>query len=235
MRDETGLPIKGYLEQLDDMMKRIATPETDEEEENPRGLRVNPPSKSPTPWGRADDVTTLGKGLHWFMTPGHGGLRVNLSIHPLAAEILAEGIVWARSNVAWFEEDNAWAHAVVASPVIAEAVGKGWGKSTEEITREAMQNIQQVQKWRRERVNPPQSETGLFWHFSLADPALFDPKSFRVVDSDGKGRLKLVTGRRIGKSATSIQKIMVSKAAEPDKARARGHAKDYLERRQTER
>jgi len=62
-----------------------------------------------TPWGRAQTLEKIGKGLAWAMTAGHGGLAVSAGMarKNLSHAALKEGRLMG--GYYWFEEDVAWA------------------------------------------------------------------------------------------------------------------------------
>lgn len=60
-----------------------------------------------TPWGKSDDSRRLAKGITFYGTPSHGGIRVTerAALEALSPAALQEAEVW--SGAYWFEEDVA--------------------------------------------------------------------------------------------------------------------------------
>ena len=58
-----------------------------------------------TPWGKAQSVTTIARGVRWVSTASHGGLGVSeaLARKVFTAAALAAG--FTQGGYVWFEED----------------------------------------------------------------------------------------------------------------------------------
>lgn len=75
-----------------------------------------PRTGSSTPWGTADGVTPVGRGIEFVSTPSHGGYYVPdalLRFIPTARQAWAKR--WSGS-VNWYEEDCCWAAVAEAFP-----------------------------------------------------------------------------------------------------------------------
>jgi len=69
-----------------------------------------------------------------------------------------------------------------------------------------------------------------FWHYRVADPALFQKRSFRTIDIPGHpGRGKFVVGKVKGGKTTSIQKVLIAKSFREDPSEAEIAAKHILD------
>lgn len=61
-------------------------------------LYVDPygnPTGPNTPWGKADSVTEIIRGVRWVATPGHGGLGVarGVALHILLVPVISTLVV----------------------------------------------------------------------------------------------------------------------------------------------
>jgi hypothetical protein len=68
-----------------------------------------------TPWGNSDHTRRMAKGITFYGTPSHGGIRVTpKAAEGLSAAALAEAEVWG--NAYWFEEDCTYALVLHEKP-----------------------------------------------------------------------------------------------------------------------
>lgn len=92
------------------------------------------PTGPNTPWGKADGVREIMRGVRWVNTPGHGGLGVAHS----AAEKLLTSAARRLGDYAggyyWYEEDVQCAIPFFEHPEWAHALGHTGGKEDHEKT-----------------------------------------------------------------------------------------------------
>ncbi|MCM1532753.1 MAG: hypothetical protein NC114_10855 [Ruminococcus flavefaciens] len=72
-----------------------------------------------TPWGTADYIDTVTRGIAFCGTPGHGGYRVSIRKYEAACQRrnLPIGHYTARDKTYyWFEEDCEWGFVALAFP-----------------------------------------------------------------------------------------------------------------------
>lgn len=76
-----------------------------------------------TPWGKAQEVVKLDKGVSWVSTAGHGGFMVGVGAAKrlLSPEAQAEGEQWG--SYLSFEEDCDYAIVLWEHPEYAEKLG----------------------------------------------------------------------------------------------------------------
>lgn len=67
------------------------------------------PTGMGTPWGKADGVRQLARGVVWVNTPSHGGLGVTVSLAQKALSPNARAQGEQYGSYLWYEEDVAWA------------------------------------------------------------------------------------------------------------------------------
>lgn len=65
--------------------------------------------KRSTPWGQAQYVTRYGRGVNFYGTARHGGLKVSDGLNATMPDTL-------RLNDGWYEEDCEYARVVLAFP-----------------------------------------------------------------------------------------------------------------------
>ncbi len=75
-----------------------------------------------SPWGPAQQVVTVQRGVRWFSTAGHGGLCVGVAtaLKTLSPAALGQGFV--DRGYVWFEEDEACARALKEHPEWEKAI-----------------------------------------------------------------------------------------------------------------
>lgn len=69
-----------------------------------------------TPWGKAQSVATIARGVRWVSTASHGGLGVSAA---LALKVFSEAAMrecFVQGGYFWFEEDCAAAVAFAEHP-----------------------------------------------------------------------------------------------------------------------
>lgn len=73
-----------------------------------------------TPWGKADHVTDIGRGIKCVSTPGHGGYFVPAETRKQMPPAALQ--TWAGPG--WYEEDCDWALVALSFPELfpAEAI-----------------------------------------------------------------------------------------------------------------
>jgi hypothetical protein len=68
---------------------------------DPSGRPIGPN----TPWGKADSVTEIARGVRWVVTPGHGGLGVARGIAEKLLSSAARRLGNYQGGYYWYEED----------------------------------------------------------------------------------------------------------------------------------
>jgi hypothetical protein len=76
-----------------------------------------------TPWGRADRVEKVGRGILAVSTPSHGGYFVPQELYDAMPEALR---VNPYGRGTWFEEDYEWSLVALAFPDLFEAGQLGY-------------------------------------------------------------------------------------------------------------
>ena len=90
-----------------------------------------------TPWGNANYSYSIAKGVTWYMTPGHGGLGISLSVakRSLSDEAIALGE--RDGGSLWYEEDVDWAIPFYENPKWEKIMAKiGGGGITSQSQKE---------------------------------------------------------------------------------------------------
>jgi len=91
-----------------------------------------------TPWGRAQVVYHLARGVRWVDTPGHGGLGVSSGVGSQALTPAARKLAISSGGAYWFEEDVKYAIAFYENP--------GWQKALVSLAGGQVASKEQLEK-----------------------------------------------------------------------------------------
>lgn len=80
-----------------------------------------------TPWGEAQYVCNIRRGVRWYVTAGHGGLAVSPGVAEKELSPAAVKLGESYGNYVWYEEDVAWAIPFYERPEWEEAAVKKMG------------------------------------------------------------------------------------------------------------
>lgn len=79
--------------------------------------------KLETPWGMADSVKTIAKGIIFVSTPGHGGFRLDQKRQAKVPDYM-------RTPDGWYEEDCEWSIVATVFPECFSETNLGLAKKT---------------------------------------------------------------------------------------------------------
>jgi hypothetical protein len=89
------------------------------------------PTGPTTPWGKADGVREVARGVRWVNTPGHGGLGVSKGVADKVLSTAARRLGDYAGGVYWYEEDVQCSIPFYEHPEWAHALGMSGTKESE--------------------------------------------------------------------------------------------------------
>jgi hypothetical protein len=92
------------------------------------------PTGPNTPWGKADGVREITRGVRWVNTPGHGGLGVAKGVADTLLSAAARRLGDYQGGYFWYEEDVQCSIPFFEHPEWATAIGSSSTKEHEEET-----------------------------------------------------------------------------------------------------
>lgn len=85
--------------------------------------RYSESASTSTPWGQADTVTRYGRGINFYNTPSHGGIKLSAGLNKTMPAKL-------RSESGWYEEDSEMAKVIFGLPQFFTDYERGLAEDT---------------------------------------------------------------------------------------------------------
>ena len=141
-----------------------------------------------TPWGQAQEVYRIDKGVTWYSTPSHGGLGVARGVAKKYLSPQARDLAMKWGGTLWYEEDCDWAIPFYEVPKWEDVMAKmGWAKKTSESYKHDL-----IEKYNPEYFTAePKEEPPTVKELMIGDIVVMQtrPSTFEIVEIKGSKAL----------------------------------------------